>query len=57
MSKEANDEIKALYKEAMKEWLDETFASVGKWTVRGIGAAGLVALLYFILWSKGWHAP
>jgi hypothetical protein len=41
-------------KEALKEWLDEKFLMVGKYTVNGILAAGLAALVYFILVNQGW---
>jgi len=46
---------KEAVKEALKEWLDEQFARVGKWTVHGIIAAGLAALVYFILVHNGWR--
>lgn len=52
------DPMKSAVKAALKEWLDEKFAEVGKWSVRGILAAGLAALAYFILTYHGWrHGP
>jgi hypothetical protein len=48
---------KEVVKEALKEWLDEKFALVGKWTVQGIVAAALAALVYFILAWNGWKQP
>lgn len=42
-------------KEALKEWLDEQFARVGKWTVHGVLAVALAALVYFILVHNGWR--
>lgn len=42
-----------IIKEALKEWLDEKWAAFGKWSVRGLLAAGLVALITFILAVKG----
>lgn len=48
------DAMKEAVKEAIKEWLDEQFARVGKWTVNGVLAAGLAALVYFILVHNGW---
>lgn len=45
---------KEAVKEALKEWLDAQFAKVGKWTVNGVVAAALVALVYFILVHNGW---
>jgi hypothetical protein len=54
----ARDPMKAAVKAALKEWLDEKFAEVGKWSVRGILAAALAALAYFILTYHGWrHGP
>lgn len=44
-----HNEIKDAMKEAVTEWLDEKFATVGKWTVRGIAAAALSALVYFMV--------
>lgn len=47
--------VKAAFKEAMTEWLDEKFAMLGRWTFRGIAAALVVGLLYLILALNGWH--
>jgi hypothetical protein len=49
------DETKAALKEALKEWLDEKFATFGKWTFHAVGVAALGALTYFILTMNGWH--
>lgn len=40
---------KSAMKEAVDEWLDAKFQQVGKWTVRGIAAAALAALTYFLI--------
>jgi len=47
--------IKAAFKEAAKEWLDNKFAEFGKWSAMTIAAAALVALIYFILKLNGWN--
>lgn len=47
--------LKAAFKEAMKEWLDEKYAMVGRWSVRIIVTAGLGALMYWVLHMSGWH--
>lgn len=53
------DERKELFKEAVKEatreWLDETYQTIGRWTVRGIGAAVFSALIYFTLHWNGFN--
>ncbi len=48
-------ELKLIVKEAIKEWLDEQAAIVGRWSIRFILLATLGALAYFILTSHGWH--
>jgi hypothetical protein len=50
----ASAATKDAVKEALKEWLDDKFLMVGRWTVNGILAAGLVALVYAILIHQGW---
>lgn len=48
-------EIKAELKAALREWLDEQFAAVGKWTLRGLAVMGFGALVWLILTANGWH--
>lgn len=47
-------EQKDVVKQAFKEWLDEKFATFGKWSAVSIAAMALGALLYFILRMNGW---
>lgn len=52
------EEQKALYREAIKEgireWMDDMYKVVGKWTVHG-GLVTLVAILgYFYAAAHGW---
>lgn len=49
------DEQKRLMKEAMTEWLDQKFSEFGRLSFTSLAAAGLVALIYLIFWSQGWH--
>lgn len=51
------DMVKAALKEGLKEWMDERVTEVGRWTLRGLATAGVVALAYFILAMHGWHVP
>lgn len=46
---------KEILKEAISEWLDKQFATLGKWTLGGICSAGLAALAFWMLTSQGWH--
>lgn len=57
MTHEHSEETKAALKEALKEWLDEKFAALGRWSLGGIAALAFAALIYFILRSNGWHHP
>jgi hypothetical protein len=50
-----DQETKDVLKEALKEWLDEKFAELGKWSFRTITVMCLGALTYFILQVNGWH--
>ena len=50
--------IKDAMKEAFKEYLEEKTTQFGKWSLRTIFAAVLVALIYFVLTMNGWqHIP
>lgn len=46
---------KEVVKEALKEWLDEKFATFGKWTLRGIAAMLLAGTVFLFMTSNGWH--
>jgi hypothetical protein len=49
--------IKESAREAHREWLDETFATFGKWSMTALGAALFSALVYIILTTSGWSPP
>jgi len=42
-------------KEAIQEWLDVQFATLGKWTAGGLMAAAVGGLAYLALIGAGWH--
>jgi hypothetical protein len=52
------DEQKELHKEAIKEaiseWLDKQFITLGKWTLKGLAAMGLAVLVYLWAAAHGW---
>ncbi len=52
---EVDEHTKELFKEAMKEWLDEKYATFGRWAVTSFAALVFVALVYFVLKSQGWQ--
>lgn len=43
------EEQKEIVKEAIREWLDEKYAQFGKWSLHGVLAAGLGALIYYLV--------
>lgn len=47
--------MKAAMKEALREWLDEKYATFGRFSLHGLAAAGLGAVAYFVLILNGWH--
>ena len=47
-------DTKEALKEALKEWLDEKFAEIGRWSFMTITALVLGALVLFILKMNGW---
>lgn len=49
--------VKQALKDGLKEWLNEKFSEVGRWTIRAGAAAGLAAIVYFVLQFSGWHPP
>lgn len=50
-----NEAMKDAVKEALKEWLDEKFTTLGKWSLSSLAALALAALVYFILAMNGWR--
>lgn len=53
------EEQKELHKEAIKEaiqeWLDKQFITVGRWTIKGFAAMGLVSMLWIYAAAHGWN--
>ncbi len=57
MDDNQQSEMKSAMKDAIKEWMDEKFAEVGRWTIHSIVVAALGLLAYFILATHGWQPP
>lgn len=45
---------KAAIKEAIQEWLDKQFTTVGRWTIKGLLSMAIVVLFYLYAASHGW---
>lgn len=45
---------KQVIKEALQEWLDKQFATLGRWTVGGLCSMALAVLVYLYLSQHGW---
>ena len=54
LGKLRKSEMKAVVKEAIKEWLDEQAILIGKWSFRFFLLSVLGALTYFVLTAQGW---
>lgn len=46
--------IKAALKEALREWLDDMFATFGRWTLTGLAVAAFGGMVYLALVGAGW---
>lgn len=51
----SDKETKDALKEAMKEWLDEKFASFGKWSLTAMAAVALSWVIYGLISVNGFH--
>lgn len=51
------EEAKQIIKEAIREWLDEQFATFGRWSFLGIAAMGFAGIVYVFFISEGWIPP
>lgn len=52
----SNDQ-KELIKQAIKEWMDEKYAEIGRWTVRVVLTSALSGLLFWYIQTKGFKWP
>ncbi|NMM21858.1 MAG: hypothetical protein HHJ15_18215 [Rhodoferax sp.] len=48
------DTQKDVVKEALREWLDDAFATFGRWTFMGLLAAAFAGAVYLALKGQGW---
>lgn len=58
LTPEQEEERKVLYKEAvkeaLKEWTEQKYIELGKWTFRGMCAMLLGTVVYIWLGAHGW---
>jgi hypothetical protein len=54
MSNNERNIHKEAVKEALQEWLDKQFATLGKWTLGGLMSMGFAVLVYLYLAQNGW---
>lgn len=48
-------DLKSIFKEALREWLDDMFSAFGRWAFISILAMVFAGLVYFALTIQGWH--
>ena len=48
---------KEVVKQAIKEWMDERYADVGKWFVKSILIAGVTSFLFWYIAVRGYKFP
>jgi hypothetical protein len=51
-----NDQ-KELFKQAIKEWMDERYADLGRWAVKVILTTALTGLLWAYIQARGFKLP
>lgn len=48
---------KEIVKQAIKEWMDERYADIGRWAVRSIVVAGVTSFLFWYISVRGFKIP
>jgi hypothetical protein len=48
---------KEVMKQAIKEWMDERYADIGRWTVKTAIVGGLASLLLWYISMRGFKFP
>lgn len=54
MTDDPNDLLKKALKEALTEWLEAKYTTLGKWSMAALGAAAIGAIVYALLYI-GWR--
>ena len=48
-------DLKQLFKEAANEWLEDKFATFGRWAFISVLAMVFIGLIFFAMTMQGWH--
>lgn len=48
---------KDIFKEAIKEWMDERYADLGKWVLKKLVLAAVVSFLAWYISNNGFKLP
>ena len=48
---------KEIVKQAIKEWMDERYAEIGRWTIRVILTTAVTGLLWAYIQARGFKIP
>lgn len=48
---------KEVMKDALKEWMNERYAEVGRWTVKTLLVAGVFSFLFWYVQARGYKLP
>jgi hypothetical protein len=49
--------VKEALKEGIRDWIDDKYREVGKYTLAALAAVTFAGLIYFVLMLSGWHSP
>lgn len=52
-----HDDQKEVMKQALKEWMDERYADVGRWAVKTLLVAGVMSFLFWYIQVRGFKIP
>jgi hypothetical protein len=48
---------KEVIKQAIKEWMDDRYAEVGKWFIKSLLIAGVTSFLFWYISVRGYKFP
>lgn len=51
------EDQKAIMKQAIKEWMDDRYADIGRWAVKTILVAAVTSFLFWYIQARGFKFP